>query len=463
MTSSRDPDAKIAHATTAVILAAGKGTRMNSERPKVLHELCGRSMLRHVIDAAREAGASRILVVVGHDRDRVLEAFPDDDLVWVVQEPQAGTGHALAVAREAVGDAAQTLLLLYGDVPLIRAAGLRDLLEAHRESGNRLTVVTTHVDNPTGYGRILRDDAGSLRAIREQIDVSPEEAAVTEINTGIYALEAPQVFDVLERVKPNERKGEVYLTDVVGLLREDDEPVDAWCSPDADDFRGVNSRGDLAGAAETMRARILDRHMENGVTVVDPKTTYVDVDVEIGRDTVLHPCTVIRDGVRIGEGCEIGPFAHLRVGTSLADGAAIGNFTETKNTTLGPGAKAKHLTYLGDATVGRGANIGAGTITANYDGSKKSPTHIGDGAFIGSGTVLVAPADVGDRGVTGAGAIVTRGSKVGADEVYVGVPARKLERGAANRKAANAAGSSSEDVGSTDTGSVGTGSGQTGD
>lgn len=422
------------HATTAVILAAGKGTRMKSEHPKVLHELCGRSMLRHVIDAARGAGASRILVVVGHDRVRVREAFPDDDLVWVVQEPQAGTGHALAVAREAVGDDAQTLLLLYGDVPLIRAAGLRNLLEAHRESGSRLTVVTTHVENPTGYGRILRDDSGSLCAIREQIDATPEEAAIDEINTGIYALEAPRIFEVLARVEPNERKGEIYLTDAVGLLREDGEAVDAWCSPDADDFRGVNSRRDLADAAETMRARILDQHMEDGVTVVDPKTTFVDVGVEIGRDTVLHPCTVIREGVRIGERCEIGPFAHLRVGTELAEGAAIGNFTETKNSTLGAGAKAKHLTYLGDATVGRGANIGAGTITANYDGSKKSPTLIGDGAFIGSGTVLVAPAEVGEGGVTGAGAIVTRGSKVGAGEVFVGVPARKLERPGADSR-----------------------------
>ena len=412
--------------TTAVILAAGKGTRMKSERPKVLHEVYGLPMLRHVIDAAREAGADRVVVVVGHGRDQVRDAIGDDDIAWAVQEPQLGTGHALQVAREAVGDEAQTLLLLYGDVPLVRSEALRALLEHHRGRASRMTVLTTRVENPTGYGRILRD-ADEIVGIREELDASAEERRIDEINTGIYAFEAPEIFGVVDALTPNETKGEVYLTDAVDSLRRSARVVTTFEDAEAGDYQGVNSRADLARCAERMHDRILAAHMDAGVTIVDPRTTFIDVGVEIGADTVIHPCTVIRSGVRIGRKCEVGPFTHLRVRTDMADGSEVGNFTEVKNSKIGEGSKAKHLTYLGDAVLGSSVNIGAGTITANYDGVKKSPTVIGDRSFVGSGTVFVAPVEMESGATTGAGAVVVRDSRIAEGEVYAGVPAKKLK------------------------------------
>jgi bifunctional UDP-N-acetylglucosamine pyrophosphorylase/glucosamine-1-phosphate N-acetyltransferase len=413
--------------TTAVILAAGKGTRMKSDRPKVLHEICGRPMLRFVVEAARGAGADRIVVVVGHDRDRIRDAVGDDDLVWVVQEPQLGTGDALAAAREALGEARGTIALLYGDVPLVRPETIRSLLETHRREGNDMTILAGVLEDPSHYGRVIRDAGGRVACIREEIDADERERAIREVNTGLYGFEAPAVFDVLSRLERNEKKGEIFLTDAAEAIASRGGKVGSVPIADPSEVIGVNDRRGLARAASVLRERILDRLMRSGVTVVDPATTYVDADVEIGRDTVIHPCTVIRAGVRVGRCCEIGPFTHLRVGTRMDDRSEVGNFTEVKKTSIGEGSKAKHLTYLGDAVIGRGANIGAGTITANYDGVRKSVSKIGDGAFIGSGTVIVAPAEVARGGITGAGAIVTRGSRVGEGEVYVGVPARKLE------------------------------------
>lgn len=429
-------------AFTAVILAAGKGTRMKSERPKVLHKICSKSLLELVIRAAREAGARRIVVVVGHERERIRKAFEGEDLIWVVQEPQLGTGHALAVTREVIGDEAGRLVLLYGDVPLIRASTLSALLEQHETCGSRMTVVTARVEDPTGYGRILRDGGaprgsaprqgaggveGDLIGIREEADASELERGIDEINTGIYAFETPDIFGVIERIPENEKKGEVYLTDAVALIRADGGVVSTLVADDPGEFQGVNSRSDLARAGGVLRGRIAEAHMEAGVTIVDPSTTYIDLDVEIGRDTTIHPCTVIGSGVRIGERCSVGPFTHLRVNTTMLDRSEVGNFTEVKNSTIGEGSKAKHLTYLGDAKLGSKVNIGAGTITANYDGVNKSLTSIGDGAFVGSGTIFVAPSSIEANGVTGAGAVVTRGTEVKSGEVFAGVPAKSIE------------------------------------
>jgi len=419
-------DAAKRTAITAVILAAGKGTRMRSERPKVLHEICGRSLLSLVIRAARGAGADEIVVVVGHGRERVERSIAASDVRFAVQDPPRGTGDALLAAREAVGTRPRTLLLLYGDVPLMRPATLRELLERHRARDSRMTVLSARVEDPTGYGRILRDERREIKGIREELDASAAERALREVNTGIYAFESPGVFSVLEALEPNPRKGEIYLTDAVAAIRGKGGGVCVVEGTEATEFAGVNGRADLARAAAALRARILEDHMERGVTIVDPATAYIDEGVEIGADTVVHPCTVIRRGVRIGAGCEVGPFAHLRSGTVLEDGAAVGNFTEVKNSTLGERSKAKHLTYLGDARVGREANVGAGTITANYDGRRKWKTSIGEKAFIGSGTVFVAPCEVEDGGSTGAGAVLTRGSRVGEGEVFAGVPAKKL-------------------------------------
>jgi len=432
------------NAVTAVILAAGKGTRMKSSRPKVLHEVCGRAMLGRVIDAAREAGADRVVVVVGHDRDRLRDAAAseggargedDDALRFVVQEPQLGTGHALATAREAAssegggGRPRGTVLLLYGDVPLVRGETLRALLERHHRVGATMTLLSTRLDDPTGYGRVLRDSSdGTVTAVREQLDATEEQRAIDEINTGIYAFEAPAIFDLLERLEPHPVKGEVFLTDAVEAFRSEGALVETVVADDSEEFLGVNDRKGLAAAGAVLRRQILEAHMESGVTIVDPATTYIEDGVTIGRDTVVHPFTVIRSGVTIADSCEVGPFSHLRVGTRLASGSAIGNFTESKNAVLGERSKAKHLTYLGDAVLGSGVNVGAGTITANYDGRRKSRTDLGDDVFVGSGTIFVAPVEVGEGGMTGAGAVVPRGSKIGPGEVWLGVPARKREK-----------------------------------
>jgi len=418
-----------AQSLTAVILAAGKGTRMKSDKPKVLHEICGKPMLWYVVRAAREAGAERVIVVVGHERDRIRASFEGEEAIrWVVQEPQLGTGDGLLTARDEVGRAPGTVVLLYGDVPLLRARTIRSLVEVHRVEGNRMTILAAHLEDPSHLGRVIRDPGGRVVRIVEEIDADPRERAIREVNSGLYAFESPAIFDTLAKVGRHPTKGELFLTDAAQAIAGAGGKVGSATVEDTNEVIGVNGRRDLARAATSLRLRILDELMEAGVTIVDPATTYVDADVEIGRDTVIHPCTVIRAGVRIGKTCEIGPFTHLRVGAWLEDRAEVGNFTEVKKTRIGEGSKAKHLTYLGDAVLGRKVNIGAGTITANYDGVRKSVSKIGDGAFIGSGTVIVAPAEIGPGGTTGAGAIVTKGSQVGPGEVYVGVPARKLER-----------------------------------
>lgn len=409
-----------------IVLAAGLGTRTKVSVPKVLLPLCGRTMLTTVLDAVGALEPTRTVVVLHHGKDQVEAAIADrQGLTLVDQGTPRGTGHAVQVAVDAIPDFEGDVLVVYGDVPLMTTETLAEL-RAARPAGGGASVLTAFPEDPTGLGRILRDESANLLGVREERDCSPEEAEIDEINAGFYCFDAATLRPLIAELSDDNAQGELYLTDTVEMLIAKGETVTAVVAEDPDDVLGVNDLRQLALATEIMRERILLEHLANGVRIEDPGTTFIDHGVRIGRDTRILPCTVIRSGVVIGEDCEIGPFSHLRVGTDLADRAEIGNFVETKKARIGAGTKAKHLTYLGDVTIGTKSNIGCGTITANYDGKNKFETVIGDGAFVGSGTVLVAPARLGDRSMTGAGAIVTRNTELGADDVWVGVPAKRL-------------------------------------
>ena len=432
----------------AVLLAAGQGTRMRSPHPKVLQPICGRPMVGWALEAAARAGFDRLFLVVGDRGGEVRQALERaGDLVdgrdelrlsggppveLVVQSPQLGTGHALQVAlpqlqaRAGGEPAGVEVTILYGDMPVLRAETLTELHAARPDRGASL--LTARVRPATGYGRILREPGGGVVGIVEERDASPEQRAIDEVNVGVYAFPLDLLATELGRLSSDNAQGEFYLTDAVAGLVGAGHPVAAVELRDAAEARGVNTLAELSTARATLQERILLAHMANGVWIEDPASTYVDHGVEIGAGTRILPCSVLRRGVRVGEGCEVGPFTHLRVGTVLRDGAEVGNFTECKNADLGSHTKAKHLSYLGDVTIGERTNIGAGTIVANYDGKAKHPTRIGDRAFVGSGSILVAPSDVGDDALTGAGAVVTKKS-IPAGEAWIGVPARRLERG----------------------------------
>ncbi len=439
----------------AVVLAAGRGTRLRSSLHKMLHPIAGRPLGAWPIAAALEAGCDRVVVVVGHQAEEVEVALrrelPQADLVFAIQEVQDGTGGAVLAAREALAGADE-LLILAGDVPLLDGTTLGALITSHelasRESGRSLTVLTFEVDDPSGYGRVISDDAGAVRRIVEARDTSPEERAVRTLNSGVYLGEAPAMLSALGRCGTNNDQGEVYLTDIVELMAEEGALVGAHPIAEAHRVEGVNTRAQLAA----LEARMLDerrlRLMEAGVTMEEPATVRVDHDVIIGRDTVLGPSVQLLEGTVVGEGCHIeagvvlrrmrigarvhlkpyvvaqdsileegavaGPFAHIRPGTRLGEGAKIGNFVEAKKALIGRGSKASHLTYLGDCELGEGVNVGAGTITCNYDGSSKHRTVLEDGVFIGSNTELVAPVRVGRRATVAAGSTVTRDVPAGA-------------------------------------------------
>lgn len=423
----------------AVILAAGKGTRMKSSLPKVLHQAAGRPLLAWVIDAARAAGCERILVVVGHGHERVREEIQGSDLGWVLQEEQKGTGHALAQAEgEVRGEA--TLLVLSGDVPLVTPAILDRLATAAEEGWGALAI--TEMDDPGSLGRVITAPDGGLADIVEAREASAEIRRIRHGNAGIYALSAPEIFDYLRAIRPDNAQGELYLTHAVRDAARDGRPIRLLALPDPDEGLGVNDRAELAHIHRLLLDRRLQDLMRSGVTLLEPARTVIEYAVRVGEDTVIHPgvsllghtsvgrgcivhqgCwlrdTVVGDGVEIapysvldgaevGDGCRIGPFARLRPASRLLQGARVGNFVEVKASEIGAGAKVNHLAYVGDATVGEGANLGAGVVTCNYDGVGKHPTEIGPGAFIGSDTMLVAPVKVGAGASTAAGSIITK-------------------------------------------------------
>ena len=429
----------------AVVLAAGKGTRMRSALPKVLHEAAGRPLLAWVVDAARAAGCSKILAVVGHGAEQVREAIQGDDIEWVLQAEQRGTGHALAQVEGQV-DGAATLLVLSGDVPLLTPATL-DRLAEEAEAGWG-AMATAELDDPGSLGRVITSDDGRFDRIVEARDATPDELEVRRINAGLYALPAPEIFEFLSRLTAHNAQGELYLTDAVTDAARAGRPIRLVGLADPDEALGVNTRAELAAIHRLLIDRHLSSLMEAGVTILEPERTTIEPRVRIGADTVVHPgvallgvtevdagCVLhqgawirdsrigegvtiepysVLDGADVGDGCRVGPFARLRPASRLLRKARVGNFVEVKSSVLGEGTKVGHLAYVGDATVGDGANLGAGVVTCNYDGVRKNPTEIGRGAFIGSDTMLVAPVRVGEGAMTAAGSVITKNVPDGA-------------------------------------------------
>jgi bifunctional UDP-N-acetylglucosamine pyrophosphorylase/glucosamine-1-phosphate N-acetyltransferase len=413
----------------AIILAAGHGKRMKSDKAKVLHEVCGRPMISYVVEAARGAGAKTIVVVVGYAADQVRTALGSEpDILFAEQVRQLGTGDAVRACRPVLEGYEGPALVLVGDEPLLRPEPLANLMARQRSEGAACLLGTAILPDPTGFGRILRDGANRFLKIVEQRDCNPEEAAIREVNPSCYVFDLPGLWDALDRLDTGNAQGEYYLTDAPALLQSMGRKVMALTVLEADDVLGVNTRQHLAEAHLLMQRRIHDRLMTDGVSIVDPRNTYIDGRARIGQDTTIFPFTVITGSVTIGSGCRVGPFAHLRDGTVLEDGAEVGAFVELSQSRMESGALARHLAYLGNAQVGPGANIGAGTITANFDGREKSPTVIGAEAFVGSGSILIAPVTIGPGATVGAGAVVTRKTDVPAGETVVGVPARRLDR-----------------------------------
>jgi bifunctional UDP-N-acetylglucosamine pyrophosphorylase/glucosamine-1-phosphate N-acetyltransferase len=420
----------------AMILAAGKGTRMRSEVPKLLHPLLGEPLLEHVLEkvdglSPARKPAARVLVV-GHGRDEIRRAFDGRGITWAVQEEQLGTAHAVQCGMDALpGDLLRSeadVLVLNGDLPLLRRETLEALLDLHREDRAEVTILTCRKTDPTGYGRIIRGPGGRVENIIEEKDASEEERRIPEVNVGTYVFRLAGFRELYPRIDRRNAQGELYLTDVVVQAARAGKRVATHEVAEDSETAQVNSRSDMARVSAILRSRLLEEHMAAGVTIDDPATTWIERGVRIGPDTRILPFTVIHAGVEIGRGCEVGPFAHLREGARLADGASVGNFVEIKNTSLGRRTKVRHLSYLGDGVVGESVNIGAGTIFANYDGKSKSATVVKNGAFVGSGTVLVAPVTVGEKAITGAGSVVLRNQDVPDGAVVVGVPARPIRR-----------------------------------
>ena len=429
-----------------VVLAAGKGTRMKSKLPKVLHKAAGKPMLQHVLDAAKEAGARRNIVVTGFGGDVVRKAM-EGQAEFVTQEQQLGTGHAVLQTKELLAGEQGMVMVLCGDTPLLTGALLKRLADEHEAAGAKATVLTAIMPDATGYGRIIRAANGSVEKIVEHKDATEEERAVREINSGIYCFDIRALFDSLARVTNDNAQGEYYLPDVLEILKKQGERIWAVAADDYEDTLGINSRMQLAGAEKILRARKAEALMAEGVTLMDPATTYIDADVTVGRDTVIYPMTWLEGATTIGEDCEIGPsvrfqnvtcgdgvtgqftyahdcridsgvilgqFTHIRPDTHLAEGVKIGNFVEVKNSNIGRGSKLPHLSYIGDCDMGSGVNMGCGTITVNYDGKTKFRTTIGNDAFVGCNSNLVAPVTVEDGAYIAAGSTITTTVPTGA-------------------------------------------------
>ena len=446
---------------TAVLLAAGQGTRMKSKLPKVLHPVAGRPMIWHALKAISQSTTEKPVVVVGHGADEVTNYLGDSAQV-VLQEPQLGTGHAVMQAESLLKDKTDLIVVCYSDMPLLRGETLQKLVETQKNNKGPVSMLTVVADDPHGFGRIIRHADGTVEAIVEEYVATPEQLQVRELNVGGYCFDANWLWDALHRIPKNHKKGEYYLTDTIELASKDGLPVQATVMDEVEETIGINTRVHLAEVETAMRRRINQQHMLNGVTLIDPASTYIEIGVSIGRDTVIMPNTYLHGKTKIGEAnvigpnsiihdlkignhCKVlasvmegavledhvdmGPFARLRKGAHLGSHVHMGNFGEVKDSHLADGVKMGHFSYIGNAQIGANTNIGAGTITCNYDGEKKHATEIGEDVFIGSDTMLVAPLKIGARARTGAGAVVTK--NVAEDTLVVGVPARaikKLER-----------------------------------
>ena len=449
--------------TNVLILAAGLGTRMKSDQAKVLHKLGGQPLVAHVLRAAAQLNPEKIIVVIGYQAEKVEAAAraslsPEmaERLVFVMQTEQRGTGHAVMCAREVLEEANGSLIVSYGDAPLVKATTLQKLRETHDAEKNAATIITIKMEIPPAYGRIVRDGDGQFVKIVEDKDCTPEQKAIQEVNPGFYCFDIPSLLPTLSRLTTKNAQGEYYLTDVPEILRGDGKPVGTVLHNDDAELQGFNNRAEIAAGWKRLRHEILDRLMTAGVTIVDPDSTYIDAEVEIGRDTTIHPQVIIEGHSRIGSNCEIhswshltnveigdnctvnnscvledskltanntvGPFARLRMHALLDEAAVVGNFVELKKSKLGRKSKSMHLTYLGDATIGDRVNIGAATVTCNYDGKNKHQTIIEDDVKIGSDTMLVAPVKVGRGAMSGAGSVIIE--DVPEDTLVAGVPAK---------------------------------------
>jgi bifunctional UDP-N-acetylglucosamine pyrophosphorylase/glucosamine-1-phosphate N-acetyltransferase len=382
---------------------------MNTQLPKVLHEVCGRPMLAYVLDACRGVGVQKLYVVVGFGADQVQEAFREaDDVVWVEQTEQRGTAHAVLRCKEHLKDFEGETLVLCGDGPLVRAEMLSTLIGKHQMEQAAATLATAVLEDPIGYGRIIRDRYGNIQGIVEDTDCSREQLAIHEVNPSYYLFNNKILFEAVEQVKPDNVKNEYYLTDAVSRIIATGHKVVAVTAVRPEEAMGVNSRAQLSVASKIMQHRIQQELMDHGVTIVDPDNTWIDARAHIGQDTVIEPFTYIHGEVKIGMGCRIGPFAFLRHGTVIENDVVLGVFTEVKNSTLAEGVRARHHSFIGDAAVGRNVNVGAGSITANFDGQKVNRTRIGDNCYIGSGTVLIAPLVLKNGSHVAAGKVVSQ-------------------------------------------------------
>ena len=426
--------------TYAIVLAAGQGTRMKSDLYKVLHPVCGKPMVAHVIDNIGKLGAERIVSIVGHGAEKVEETLGDKS-EYALQKEQLGTAHAVQQAESLLENLEGTTIVVCGDTPLIRTETMGSLIAHHNKSGAKATILTAIADDPTGYGRVIRGEDGQVLRNVEQKDATNEEQQIVEINTGTYCFDNKVLFETLKKVTNENAQGEYYLPDVIGILQAEGALVSAYITEDFSETLGINDRVVLSEAERVMRHRLAEMHMRNGVTIISPENTYISADAEIGRDTVLQPGTMIEGRTIIGEGCiigpnsqivnsvigdrttihssvvldseigthtTVGPFAHIRPETNLGNNVRIGNFVEVKKSTFGEGSKAAHLSYIGDAEVGSGVNFGCGTIVVNYDGKNKHVTTVEDDAFIGCNSNLIAPVTVGKGAYVAAGSTISK-------------------------------------------------------
>ncbi|MFP4660627.1 MAG: bifunctional UDP-N-acetylglucosamine diphosphorylase/glucosamine-1-phosphate N-acetyltransferase GlmU [Halanaerobiales bacterium] len=444
----------------SIILAAGQGTRMKSDKIKVLHHVAGKPMIKHVVDGITDF-SSKIVVVIGHQGDEVNECLGNNnEIKTVIQEKQLGTGHAVMQARNYLESHYGPVLVLYGDTPLLREETLKRFIELQQREKAACTVLTAQIDNPAGYGRVIKNQHGYIEKIVEEKDASRQEKAVNEINSGVCCFDSRLLLEALDNIDNNNAQGEYYLTDTIGYLTDQGKAVVPMLIEKNSEIIGINDRVNLARAEKVLRDRNNKKHMMNGVTIIDPNTTYIDSQVEIGKDTILYPFTYLEGNTKIGTHCtiaphsrindgeigdyvnikdhsivmeskignetNIGPFAYIRPGCNISEQAKIGDFVELKKAEIGKGTKVPHLSYVGDASIGQGTNIGAGTIFANYDGQEKHKTTVGDNVFIGSNTTLIAPVKVDNKAKTGAGSVVTRDIKEGT--TVVGVPAHVFKK-----------------------------------
>lgn len=424
---------------SSVILAAGMGTRMKSEKPKVLHEICGKPLCKWVIDASNAAGADSVCAVIGHKAEMVREVL-GDTCEYAVQSEQNGTGHAVMQAADFIKNIRGSVVILNGDTPLIKAETIQKAIEYHKGNGEQATVITAVLQDANGYGRIVRGSDGGVKKIVEQKDATDEEKQIKEVNSGMYVFDAQSLVFALEQLTPNNAQGEYYLTDTLEILLNAGKKVGGYAIEDNYEISGINDRVQLSEAEAIMRSRINKAHMRNGVTMINPESVYIEADVEIGNDTVIEPNVTIKSGTKIGSGCvigsgsmlqdaviddnvdilssviinshvgsgtHVGPFAYIRPNCTVGTDVKVGDFVELKNSSIGNGTKISHLTYIGDSDVGKGVNFGCGTVTVNYDGKKKYRTIIGDNCFIGCNTNLVSPVNVGDGAYIAAGSTIT--------------------------------------------------------